>query len=623
MVSKLRKLVFILCCMLFSSAAGVEISLSGTVIDEQDAAVSGVAIALVSDTNMKTVTNASGEFTITSTALSRGSTFTSTVQNISSVSVSGKQIRFSIISKVNAGFISIFSCNGKSRAVIALGKMESGVHTYMLPEAAPGFYVLHITTDKYTKSMKLLNAGNQFILSDNVSETTNTLRIYGSSAVESVDTLIVKKSGFKTMKKAISSYKQTAIAILLEQKPVYAYAAGVENTCTGCIVPALPDAAKLSKISKFPDPFMKLDGKRMTKKSEWPCRRQEILRQAEKYIYGEKPAKPEIVSGSVTNTKVSVHVEDLGKKIDFSAVIVLPSKGQAPFPAIINVGAKGGFGGLVLGESRVLEQGVAVIYYNNYDLGVEGTAEQSRGKANPGKFYDIYGGNHSAGLLMAWAWGVSRMIDVLQESGASIIDVSRLGVTGCSRSGKGAFAIGLFDERIALTIPHETSTAGVPAYRIVDVLGKETTKNNYYGLNWLSNNFAPFVLNTSQLPVDVHELIATFAPRGLLILENPSATQMGAPAGNMSAVGGAEVYKALGAEKNLSYNSNTPNGTGHCTYVNEYTDPLIKNITKFLKHETAETGKITAGSGGTVTRSSWIDWTAPVLENDTNLYVTD
>jgi len=58
-----------------------------------------------------------------------------------------------------------------------------------------------------------------------------------------------------------------------------------------------------------------------------------------------------------------------------------------------------------------------------------------------------------------------------------------------SRNGKGAFAIGLFDERIALTIPQETSTGGVPAYRIVDVLNTERTDHNYYGLNWLSNNF--------------------------------------------------------------------------------------------------------------------------------------
>jgi hypothetical protein len=95
---------------------------------------------------------------------------------------------------------------------------------------------------------------------------------------------------------------------------------------------------------------------------------------------------------------------------------------------------------------------------------------------------------------MAWSWGASRLLDVLQESGQSVIDPDRVGVTGCSRNDKGAFTVGVFDERIALTIPQETSTGGLPAYRIVDVLpGAERTNYNFFGLNWLSNDFQPFV----------------------------------------------------------------------------------------------------------------------------------
>ena len=79
--------------------------------------------------------------------------------------------------------------------------------------------------------------------------------------------------------------------------------------------------------------------------------------------------------------------------------------------------------------------------------------------------------------------------------------------------------IGVFDDRIALTIPQEPSTGGDPAFRIMDVLpGAERTDYNYNGLNWLSNNFAPFVYanNTSnavKLPIDTHALIGMIAPR--------------------------------------------------------------------------------------------------------------
>jgi len=73
-------------------------------------------------------------------------------------------------------------------------------------------------------------------------------------------------------------------------------------------------------------------------------------------------------------------------------------------------------------------------------------------------------------------------------------------VTGCSRFGKGAFTIGVFDDRIALTIPQEPSTGGDPALRIMDKLsGAERTDYNYNGLNWLSDNFAPFVFANNIL----------------------------------------------------------------------------------------------------------------------------
>lgn len=376
-------------------------------------------------------------------------------------------------------------------------------------------------------------------------------------------------------------------------------------------MPTLAEPETLTAFEKLPDPFTKLDGTRVATKAEWHCRRQELRKQAEKYVYGEKPT-PELVSGAVTSSAIDVHVEAMGKSIDFSARVVLPT-GEGPFPAVINVGNAG----MTLGESRILGLGVAVIYYDHYGLGREGTPEQSRGKPNPGKFYDLYGGTHSAGLLMAWAWGASRLIDVIQQSDGSIIDVSKLGVTGCSRNGKGAFAIGVFDERIALTIPHETSTAGVPIYRLVDILNTERTDHNYFGLNWFSNNFEPFVYanNTSnvvKLPIDTHELVALVAPRGLLVLDNPHETQMSAPAGHLATAAGAEVYKALGVPDHVSYHSDVPN-TGHCAYKDTYTDLIQRNVAKFLKHENRETGDFVVGQNGDGKLSEWKEWATPTL----------
>jgi hypothetical protein len=320
-------------------------------------------------------------------------------------------------------------------------------------------------------------------------------------------------------------------------------------------------------------------------------------------------------------------VEHDGNSIDFTAQVALPP-GPGPHPAIISVGSRGFFG-VLSGEDRLLELGVGVIYFNYGQIGTEGMAEDpaARTKPNPGLFYDLYGGSHSAGLLMAWAWGASRLIDVIQESGADLIDYQRLGVSGCSRAGKGAFALGVFDERIALTIPHETSTAGVPSYRIVDILGGERTDHNYKGLNWLSNNFDPFVYNNGtsnavKLPLDSHALVGMVAPRGLLVLENPGERQMGAPGGHAATVAGAEIYAALGVPGNISYHSAVPS-TGHCSWKQEYNELLEQNIRRFLLHENQDSGRFEVGSGGDGNPSEWIVWETPELEDDTTMYQTD
>jgi hypothetical protein len=620
---KLHHAIFIFCSFAFLVFADIEMSLSGTVKDSDGAAIADAFVALLSDSTINDTTNALGEFIIGNTAAKHPNGVSAGLAH-NQVSIKNRQIQLTITSPVKSGSVCLFSVDGKMHEIVPHGKIESGSHMFNLGKLAAGFYIMQISLDQASVASRLINSGTEFFISNSFPQKKKFSGIWLNAAVEDEDTLVVKKEGFKVTKKGISSYRQTGISIVMEKEeegPVYSYAATVENTCADCEVPELPESSTLTvRNSKLPNPFLNIDGTEITRKSHWRCRRQQILKQAMKYIYGEKPEPPELVSGTVTNTKVTVHVEDKGKEIDFSATIKLPEKGQAPYPAIINMGSFG----MTIGEKRVTDQGVAII---NFDYGRIGKEQQPEGNVDrnrdfQGLFYDLYGGKHSAGLLMAWAWGVSRMIDVLQKSGNEIIDCGRLGVTGCSRMGKAAFAAGLFDERIALILSHETSVGAVPAYRIADAKCPENTDNNFRGQLWLSNNFKSFVKNTSLLPIDAHSLIATIAPRGIYMMENQAQAQMCAQGGNMAALAGAEVYKALGCPQNISYNSNTPNGTGHCTYAENFTDLLIKNIAKFLNHEPAETGDFVAGPG-TLNRAEWIDWTAPTLENDTDIYETD
>src|SRR5688572_28836056 len=70
--------------------------------------------------------------------------------------------------------------------------------------------------------------------------------------------------------------------------------AAAEDEGADCPV-TLPGS--LPANSRLPDPFRKLNGTRISAKSEWRCRRAEIREMAERYVYGDKPAKPASVSG--------------------------------------------------------------------------------------------------------------------------------------------------------------------------------------------------------------------------------------------------------------------------------------------------------------------------------------
>ena len=68
------------------------------------------------------------------------------------------------------------------------------------------------------------------------------------------------------------------------------------------------------------------------------------------------------------------------------------------------------------------------------------------------------------GVLTAWAWGVHRILDGIQLK-VPEIDVTKSGVTGCSRLGKAALAAGLFDKRIAVTMLICSGVQGAGPYR--------------------------------------------------------------------------------------------------------------------------------------------------------------
>ena len=359
----------------------------------------------------------------------------------------------------------------------------------------------------------------------------------------------------------------------------------VEDHRSECQIGDIPTSVNNAKL---PDPFKKLDGTRISSKADWKCRREEIGAMYEKLMFGTKPRNPEKVEGSYSGGKLTIKVTDKGKSGSFSVKISNAGTKDKPKPAMI------GFGGGMMGGCGSLGNAtngldIAQITFNPDDV-----APESGG----GMFFQLY--NQGQGTIIAWAWGVSRIIDALEKTPEAGIDVKHLAMTGCARWGKGTLAVGAFDERIALTIPQE----------FVQGLASAGTEGK-----WMISSFKSYDGKENTLPFDQHMLVAMVAPRALLILDNAGQEWLGEVPSNYCGQASKEVYDALGATENYTYSQE--GGHGHCQLPNGQFDEVKDFMNKFLLGKDAKTGKIDY-SKNTQTinfkKSEWIDWETPNLK---------
>ena len=360
-----------------------------------------------------------------------------------------------------------------------------------------------------------------------------------------------------------------------------------------CPVTNIPN---IGANAKLPDPFTMFDGSAVTTKDRWKCRREEIAALLEKVELGEKPRNPEKVEGSYSGGSLKVTVTDKGKTISFSVKISGAGTKDTPKPAII------GFSGGSLDYSGL---NIATISFNPDVVAPEAT----RGK---GRFYDIYGSNHSAGSLIAWAWGISRLIDALEKTPEAGIDVHHLAVTGCSRLGKAALVAGAFDARIALVIPQESGSGGASNWRSAAKDSEaQPLSHACQEAAWFRSSLCNYGNRINDLPTDHHYLTGMVAPRALLVLDNTGWVWLGEGASYANAMSTVEIFKALGAEKDFTY-SKAANHM-HCSFPVENKDELTAFVKKYLfDDKTQNTGKIEA-KGVSYNAADWQDWTTPTL----------
>ncbi|KAK0621829.1 4-O-methyl-glucuronoyl methylesterase [Bombardia bombarda] len=354
----------------------------------------------------------------------------------------------------------------------------------------------------------------------------------------------------------------------------------------------------------LPDPWKFANGNPVATADDFLCRQAEMSKMLQQFELGDLPPPPDSLTATMSGSSsmsLTIKVGSNTKTISVS-ITKPPGSNAAGGPAMIGVG----------GVSIPVPAALGRITFGN-----DACAAQSNPASHgSGWFFDLHGKAHSAGATLAWAWCVGRIIDGLEKLGPAKtgIDPARLGVSGCSRNGKGAFMVGAFEKRIALTVPQESGSGGAACWRISDSekdkgQNIQTARQIVRENAWFSPKFTTYVNKTTSLPADHHFLAALVAPRGLLVLEN-DIDWLGPVSTTACMKAGRSIYEALGVKGNMGFS--LVGGHGHCSFPSSDNANLLSFINRFLVGTgTANEVEQTTAKDAALEMSSWVGgWSA-------------
>jgi len=338
---------------------------------------------------------------------------------------------------------------------------------------------------------------------------------------------------------------------------------------------AVADAADL------PDPLVAADGTKITTAAQWREKRQpELLEFFTREMYGRNPGRPEKLVSEVFDrdpqalggkaTRIQIAIYPGGKPgLRMDLLVYVPNGAKGPVPAIVGLNFMGNHTihadpGIRLTDSwvenndhrataasrgtnakqwpveEILARGYALATIYREDVCADHPPYFESGAQS--LFPELQQGDENFGCVAAWAWSLSRALDVLEKEPA--IDAKRVAVFGFSRLGKAALWAGASDERFAMVISNESGAGGAKLFH--RGIGEDIKRLNTVFPHWFARNFRKYIGKDTELPFDQHLVISLVAPRPIYVasaMEDKNSDPEGEFAGAKAA---EPVFKLLG-----------------------------------------------------------------------------
>lgn len=327
-----------------------------------------------------------------------------------------------------------------------------------------------------------------------------------------------------------------------------------EKTCTGeHTVPAgardtlvltgegfEASSVKVSKVERkeAPELLRTSDGRPVKDRETWEkTRRGEIKTFFLNEIYGCRPAerparlsfsaaepdKP-MMDGKAVRKRVRVSYGDRCGDSSFVVTAFVPASATRENPAPVfllvcnrdpklNIDPerkeKSGF----WPAERIVGRGYAAVAFWNGDVTADASWDYTNG---------VFGvfqkpeerTTESWGILSAWAWGASRVMDWIETD--ETLDAKHVAVVGHSRGGKTSLLAGVTDERFAMTCVNCSGCGGAKLNHWNLPLSEHYVQ--IWGVNcWFCGNFAKYVNLEREAEFDTHLWMALVAPRLLAV----------------------------------------------------------------------------------------------------------